>query len=477
MTGTGASPSGSGVAGAGPDPAPGTRPTSGAGSPAEALAGYVRQHPRVSRWCVAYSGGRDSHVLLHAAAALFGARGGAPVALRALHVDHGLAPDSAAWAEHCGDVARELGVPLEVRCVDVVEAGEGPEAAARAARYAAFAAHLAEDEHLLVAQHARDQAETFLMQALRGSGPDGLASMPRRRNFARGVMARPLIACTPEAIGAHAAAHGLRWLEDPSNVDTRLDRNYLRLEVLPLLEVRWPAAVHTLSRAAHRCGAASQTLLGVAGEDLERVRLRGSDELSVSELRALPRERAYNALRLRVRHAGLRMPRLQDLARVIDELVHARPDAAGIVDVRDYEFRRHADRLYVLPPHVEAEAFELDWRAPFDDVAVPGTDIVLSRQACTARGIRLPAAGSVGVRSRLGGELIKLGEPAFHKAVKKLLQESAVPPWRRDRIPLLYVDGRLAAVWGVAVATDFRLPATARPPYVAGADAADDAPG
>ena len=173
------------------------------------------------------------------------------------------------------------------------------------------------------------------------------------------------------------------------------------------------------------------------------------------------------------------MPRLQDLARVIDELVHARADSAGIVDVRDYEFRRHGDRLYVLPPQAEPEPFEIQWHAPFDDLAVPGSDVTLSRQACVARGIRLPEHGPVTVRSRLGGELIKLGEPAFHKAVKKLLQESAVPPWLRERIPLLYVDGRLAAVWGVAVSTDFRLTAPRRASAAAadGADGADGACG
>ena len=425
--------------------------------PREALAAYVEQHGHVPRWCVAYSGGRDSHVLLHLAAALLGGP-----RLRAVHVDHGLDERSGQWAAHCERTARALGVALEVRRVVVEPSGEGLEAAAREARYGAFADALGPGEHLLLAQHARDQAETFLLQALRGSGPDGLASMPRKRAFALGTMARPLIGCLPEDIARHAEEHALEWIEDPSNADTALDRNFLRREVLPLLDARWPAAVRTLSRAAHRCGAASQTLLGVAGEDLERVRLRGADELSISELRALPRERAYNALRLRVRQAGLRMPRLQDLSRVIDELVEARPDSRGIVGVRDYEFRRHGDRLYVLAAQGEAEPFELQWHAPFDDLAVPGTGVTLSRQACVARGIRLPEAGPVTVRSRLGGELIKLGEPAFHKAVKKLLQESSVPPWLRDRIPLLYVDGRLAAVWGVAVATDFRLAAPRR---------------
>lgn len=425
--------------------------------PAEALADYVARNPDVRRYRIAYSGGRDSHVLLHVAAELLGDIDA--IELAAVHVDHGLSPDSARWVAHCVATSSALAVPLEVRRVHVRERGEGPEAAARAARYEAFAEVIQPGEHLLVAQHAADQAETFLLQALRGSGPDGLASMPRKRTFGRGIMARPLLGCEPAALTEHATRHSLDWIEDPSNADPAFDRNFLRMEVLPLLQSRWPATVRTLGRAAARSAAASQTLLGVAGEDLETVRLRGATELSVSELKALPRERAYNVLRLWVRQAGLRMPRLQDLARVLDELMPARRDAAGIVDVRDYEFRRHADRLYLLPPTRTAEAFSHEWNAPYDDLEVPEVGLLLTRLACAGQGVRLPSQGTVTVRSRVGGELIKLGEPGFHKAVKKLLQESSVPPWQRDRIPLLYIDGRLAAVWGVAVATDFRLPA------------------
>ena len=187
----------------------------------------------------------------------------------------------------------------------------------------------------------------------------------------------------------------------------------------------------------------------------------GATELSVSELRALPRERAYNVVRLWVREKRLRMPRLQDLEQLLDTLVRSREGSGGLVDVRDYEFRRHGDRLYVLPVREDGEPYELEWHPPFDDLPVPSADVTLTRQACVARGIRLPERGSVTVRSRRGGELIKLGEPAFHKAVKKLLQESGVPPWRRDAIPLLYVDERLAAVWDLAVAVDFRTGASA----------------
>lgn len=422
----------------------------------EALAQYAAQHPDVARYCIAYSGGRDSHVLLHAAAALFADID--TIAVRALHIDHGLSPDSARWAEHCAQVAAGLGVPLECARVQVQELGNGPEGNARAARYALFAERLGPSEHLLLAQHADDQAETFLLQALRGSGPDGLASMPRKRTFGRGIMARPLIVTPAAQLADYATSHALDWIEDPSNADVRFDRNYLRHEILPRLRERWPSAVQTLGRSARRSAAASQTLLGVASEDLETVRLRGASELSVSELRALPRERAYNVLRLWVRSANLRLPRLQDLARVLDEQVLARPDSAGIVNVRDYEFRRHADRLYLLPPTAAASAFCHEWPSRDTPLLIPEIGLELTREGCLAQGLALPEGAQVTVRSRAGGELIKLGEPAFHKAVKKLLQEAAVPPWQRERVPLVFVADRLAAVWQVAVATDFRVP-------------------
>lgn len=425
-----------------------------AGLARDALTHYLAQYADVTRICIAYSGGMDSHVLLHLATDLLSHRD--DIKLRALHVDHRLSPDSGDWARHAQIVAESLGVPLLVRVAAVERGDDGPEAAARRARYAIFTSELNTGEHLMLAQHAGDQAETFLLQALRGSGPDGLASIPRKRVFGAGFMTRPLLGCPREALAAVAEADGLSWVEDPSNADTALDRNFLRHEVLPLLESRWPAAVRTLGRSAHRSAAASQTLLGLAREDLSLVRVRGADELSVSQLRIMPRERAYNAIRLWVRQAGYRMPRLQDLTQVIDHLVRARDDTAGRVDVRDYEFRRYRDRLYLLPPQVDSTAFEVDWPAPYNDLEIPSAGVVLSREGCARQGIALPPNGTITVRNREGGELIRVGEPAFHKEVRKVMQETGVPPWQRDKVPLLYVGNRLAAVWNLAVAVDFR---------------------
>lgn len=426
-------------------------------TPTEALSQYLQSQnvgDNASQFCVAFSAGMDSHVLLHAASMLLGERD--DVTLRAIHIDHGLQSDSEEWVRHAEFVCDGLDVPLTTRKVHVDEQSDGLEAGARLARYQAFADILFSDEQILLAQHADDQIETFLLQALRGSGPDGLASIPRKRTFAQGYMARPLLPCPQQSLADYAQANGLRWMEDPSNADMRFDRNFIRQEILPLLRTRWPATTQTLSRSALRCAAASQTLHDVGREDLEFVRVPGSNEISIKGLNALPRERAYNVIRSWVRQSGLRMPRLQDLREVSSSLLEARDDSAGLVNVRDYEFRRHKDKLYLLPGQPANESYSYEWDAPFDDFLIPETGQLLSKEACLRQGIMLPADGSITVRSRVGGELIKLGEPAFHKAVKKVLQEAAVPPWQRDTIPLLYDGDRLMAVWDITVAVDFR---------------------
>ena len=425
-------------------------------TPLEAVAHYVSQQPEAGRYCVAYSGGLDSHVLLLLMTQL--REQDTRFELRAVHIDHGLQADSAGWADHARQVCHDLNVPLDVRHaqygVDNDARLLGPEASARMARYAEFSAGLRKDEHLLLAQHAEDQAETFLLQALRGSGPDGLSGIPRKRHFGEGYMGRPLLTCSQASLRALARYHSLDWVDDPSNEDHRYDRNYLRHAIMPLLKSRWPAAAETLSRSALRSAAASQSLLTLAQQDLAKIRIRGTSELSLSAIGALPRERAFTALRLYVRQRGLRMPRLQDLMQVMTDLVEARHDSAGIVNVRDYVFRRHRDSLYLLPPQARVEPFRYLWEAPFEPLTIQETGLILTRQLCEEQGIAMPLEGTISVKSRAGGELIKLGEPAFHKAVKKVLQESSIPPWVRDSIPLLYIEGRLAAIWNLAVAVD-----------------------
>ncbi|MFK7862491.1 MAG: tRNA lysidine(34) synthetase TilS [Granulosicoccus sp.] len=423
-------------------------------TPTEAVAQYVDQHPDVGYFCVAYSGGVDSHLLLVLMARLRDA--GGSFSIRAVHVDHSLQLESASWAQHARNVCQLLKVPLEVCKCTVEKDASGPEASARRARYVEFNKVLHKGEHLLLAQHADDQAETFILQALRGSGPDGLAGIPGKRVFGKGIMARPLLSCSQQSLLDEAHRLGLDWIEDPTNQQLHFDRNFLRLRIMPLIKARWPAAMQTLSRSAMRSAAASQALKSMAQQDLDGVKVAGKPELRLSALKKLPKERAFTAIRLWVRQRGLQMPRLQDLMQVHSDLINARHDSNGIVNVREYEFRRHRDSLYLLLPQVKPDAFRYTWSAPFEDLFIAETGSTITLGECFRQGIRLPESGSVIVKSRAGGELIRLGEPAFHKSVKKILQESSVPPWQRECIPLIYINEALAAVWQLAVAVDYK---------------------
>jgi len=373
------------------------------GDPIAAVGKFLLQIPKASRVLVGYSGGLDSHVLLYA---LHACRDQHPdLTISAIHVDHGLQLESASWASHCEKTCRELDIPIQIVQAEVaLDSAQGPEASARIARYESFSRTMQDGDYLLLAQHADDQAETFLLQALRGSGPDGLASIPRRRVFATGWLCRPLLGVNRLELEDFARRVQLDWIEDPSNQDSAFDRNFLRNEIIPLLRQRWPALNQTLSRSASRCGAASQLLLTLAAED---------------------------------------------------SLLQARQDSSGIVNVGSYQFRRYRDRLYLLTNPPKQRAFEHIWRAPFEPLTIPETGEKLTYDASVSMGLQLTPENKVQVRSRVGGELIEVGDPTYHKAVKKVLQEAGIPPWRRDSIPLLYVDGKLVAIWGVVVSRVF----------------------
>ena len=225
----------------------------------ENLGAILQDFPAVARFWLAYSGGCDSHVLVHAAAQLR-----AVVAERifhVVHVDHGLQTASAEWARHCAAVCEELALPFTLLRVDARGSlGESPEAAARHARYRALASLMQAGDCLLTAHHQDDQAETLLLQLLRGGGPHGLAAMPALSPFAAGMHARPMLTFSREELRRYAQRHALQWIDDPSNADSGFDRNYLRNSVMPVLRERWPAVARVLARGAGHQAEAAQLL-------------------------------------------------------------------------------------------------------------------------------------------------------------------------------------------------------------------------
>jgi tRNA(Ile)-lysidine synthase len=395
------------------------------------------------QFCVALSGGLDSSVLLHAMAAL--REPGCGTTLRALHVDHGLQPESAGWADSCRELCRRLEVPMELATLSLAPAaGASVEAEARDARYAAIAGRLHPGEWLLTAHHRDDQLETVLIQLLRGAGVAGLAAMPELAPLGHGWHARPLLDVDRAALAAYAGLHRLDWVRDPMNDSGRFDRGWLRAHVLPAIRQRWPAAATTVARSASHLAQAQRLLDELACSDAAGVVEGG--RLGIEGLQRLSRERQVNLLRWWIRSRGIGPPPAAQLASALRELPAARADATPLVRWPEGELRRHRGRLYALHPLPPAP------RLPdaIDAIASPlelGPGLgQFHLVAGTEGGLRLPLSSPALIRFRAGGEGLRTHPDRPRKRLKDLCREAGIVPWMRARLPLVFVGERLAAV-------------------------------
>ncbi len=395
---------------------------------------------------VGLSGGLDSSVLLHI---LHNARPAAK--LKAVHINHGLRPNAGLWEQSCADICNRYGIEIDVLRVDARAArGESPEAAARHARYAAIEALLEPGDCLLTAHHRDDQAETLLLQLLRGSGPAGLAGMPELAPFGPGWHLRPLLAFDRSTLHDYAYAAGLEWTEDDSNSDSRYDRNFLRQQVIPLLQRRWPSLARTLGRAAQHQAEAAGLLEELAEQDFVQVRNPLHETLFVSGLRTLSLPRLRNVLRHWFRINAV-LPPSAAVLQQIGGALQAAEDRSPRIAWGTYEVRRYADDLYLLDSAAPALQDEYVWQLSAPAFYIPELKLELRLPDLIAAGLQLPPeAGTLYIRFRDGGERVPLPGRGHTHSLKKLLQERKVPPWLRPRIPLLYDEGeRLLAVLGL----------------------------
>ena len=393
---------------------------------------------------VGYSGGLDSTVLLHVLARR------APGRVRAVHVNHGLQAAADAWAAHCRATCAEWSLPFEEHRVDVRLAGQGPEAAARQARLQALEAALRPGEVLVLAHHREDQAETFLLRALRGSGVDGLAAMRRWRGFGRGRLWRPLLDTPRAALEAHARGQALAWVEDPGNAEAGFDRNFLRNRVLPLLATRWPHATASLARSAALCADASTLLAARDQAWLAEARADAPERLSRPALDALDASAQARALRAWVEALGLPPLPAGGVERVRRELLPAPADAVARYHWHGAEIHAWRDALHAGPV---AAALPGDWATDWDGTRpcpLPGGGwLEISPPLRTPRPMR--------VRARRGGERIVLPGRRHGHALKHVLQEAGIPPWERTRLPLVgTADGTLLAAGDRVLSGEFQ---------------------
>lgn len=409
------------------------------GSDATALLAQLelpnaQEAPRI--W-VALSGGVDSSVLAEMAVRRW------PGKVRLVHINHHLQSESDTWAEHCRQLATRLSVPITV--VDVVVTADGGlENAAREARYAAFEDILKPGDLLLLAHHADDQIETVFYRLLRGAGLDGLSGMPDRRALGAGQLWRPWLDVPRSQIIQVAQALGISWVEDPSNQEIQADRNFLRQRVLPLLEERWPQYRVTVSRARHHIAQAAQREQVHWQHQLKAVLESGT--LPVAAIRQSSDPEALVRAWLRDL-----TPRQHQIQVVLYELVDAAVDAQPEVKFRTTIVRRFQDRLYRVAqrPPVPQHPLPISVGDTLVDRSFGSVELIAGSSA-SHMGLALDAAtlahADLNIRFRRGGERLHPRGRNGSRDLKRLLQEWQVPPWERNRLPLLYLGERLVAV-------------------------------
>ncbi|MCL6332984.1 tRNA lysidine(34) synthetase TilS [Pectobacterium carotovorum subsp. carotovorum] len=392
---------------------------------------------------LAYSGGLDSSVLLHLLVAVR-QRSGLPI--RAAYIHHGLNPLADSWAEHCCQQCERWQVPFASLPVKVEAQNGGIEAAARTARYQALQAHLQEGEALLTAQHLDDQSETFLLALKRGSGPAGLSAMAAQSMLDHHRLVRPLLGISRLQLEAYAQRHQLGWIEDDSNQDERFDRNFLRRQILPRLTQRWPHFPSAVARSAQLCAEQEQLLDELLEESLQAL-CQPDGALSIDGLAPLSPVRRSALLRRWLAQQGATMPAREQLQRLWDEVATSRQDAEPVLQLNQMQIRRFRQYLYLLPLMPSLKDRIIPWQSPSCPLSLLDNLGTLSL-ADNGVAIRAPENGeAVSIRFSTSGTVHIVGR-AHGRQIKKLWQELNVPPWWRDRTPLVFYNEQLIAAVG-----------------------------
>jgi tRNA(Ile)-lysidine synthase len=423
--------------------------------------------------------------LLHAIAPRFGWR------LSVIHVHHGISPNADAWANFCSELCKQYSIPLHIEHVDIASLRDehGIEAAARKLRHAAFAKQPC--DFVALAHHADDQAETMFLQLLRGAGIKGVAAMPLLKSATPHMPAtlRPLLGIPRKTLLEYAQQHALQWVEDESNIDDSYPRNFLRHRLLPLLEERFPSYRDTLARSAQNFAEASELLDELA--QLDGGQSLSERALQIDTLRKLSRQRAKNLLRYFLHLSSAPMPQAAQLDDMLRQLRDAREDAAVCVAYGSYDtllakpavcgssclatlpapegctppcqggrwqVRRYQDRVYAfLSPGEFDGGLVVPWEGE-SAVHWPALARNIIFQRTYGQGISLEKLqrAPVTLRLRSGCEALRPHPKSATRSLKNLLQEHHIPPWQRERLPLLYCGDELVCVMGVAIAAGFQ---------------------
>ena len=397
---------------------------------------------------LAYSGGMDSHVLLHALASYQKIH--RELQLTVLHINHQLHPDADQWALHCQTVCEQLDLPCKIEQV-IINQDHGLEAGARHARYQAFLRHIKPASYLLTAHHQGDQAETFLLQALRGSGLEGLSGIGDSQPFGSGYLIRPFLGLSRAQLTHYAKQHQLNWIHDPSNDNGLIRRNFLRHHVFPLLNSYWPSAEKTLARSAALCADQRQLIARINKKIPERLR--------ISQLLKQPSPERNQLLRQWCLKQQLGSPTQQQLNEINKTVLNANhaavPQLTWQAPGNPYRsiIRRYRNQLYgelLKPTTLPNQPISFDYTHALR-LETLGT-ITVSLTKGTGIAPSMIKNKKLYLTFRQGGErFFPVNRQGSHP-LKKLFQEWGVPPWKRNQIPLITLDNEIIAVVGFCVA-------------------------
>jgi tRNA(Ile)-lysidine synthase len=396
----------------------------------EELYNILAEHASGKKFYVAFSGGLDSHVLLHALATC--KKTHPQLQLTAIHINHSLSKHAKKWAKHCSQVAKKLNVKFIDKTVNakILIPDHSPEEIARHLRYEALAKCLPKNACLLTAHHLDDQVETLLLQMFRGAGPKGLAAMPLKKIFAKGFLLRPLLNFTREQLHHYAKENHLKWIEDESNLDVKYERNYLRHKVLPCIKKHWPGVTASLQRVALHCSDAVELLEVLAEQDLTQIAGTINATVSAKKILQLDPVRQRNVLRCWLRQQQLTTPSCIKLDEILKNVISSRYDAVPKVTWHGGEVRRYRDNVYAMLP-----------LEPFDNTRIiswSGKKPLYIKEL----GIALSTAIAKDHQGKLTVRFRHLGM----STLKNTFQRLNIPPWLRDRTPLIFVNNQLAAI-------------------------------
>lgn len=385
----------------------------------KAVKEFIETH-NYETYVIAYSGGVDSQVLLHAFSQLV------PERVMAYHVNHGISSHAQEWEDFCSNHASQWKVKFAVSHFSLANESN-LEDVARRARYGAFASVMTQTCALVTGHHLDDQAETFFLNLMRGAGIDGLSSMPEKKSFAQGVHLRPFLQFSKTELKAYALEHNLMWVEDESNEDSSYDRNFIRNEVMPLLKSRWKQAATQIGTSVKHIQEAKEYIdTKTPTIDIQET------NVELDELVSLEPYEQVQVVRKWVKfHVGQQASQsLIDC--VFDTIIPARDDAKMKWEQKDYFITRYNKKLYLVKSKT---------------------------QPCSVEEIIQKAnlnvnADTITVRSRVNGAKIKVAG-GFHKEVKKIFQEIKVPTWERDNLVYLYDNETLVSVGGLINNPDY----------------------